>query len=865
MTDDVKAQVPLAPAEIAKIQASSVQKFDDSRAQSLLIYFAVASDDTPRWWSPSRDRYLREFWPLEPYLAGALYSICARNSSFKFAIEGPPRQARRVERLLAQMGFGAGWQVEMMKVSLDLLCLAATSRVHLGGDRRGKTKTIREIVAQRDSGPVMSVDTNGRLVERHITEWHKTPLGDRRWWWISLKHASGHARKRPGGLFLTEDHPVLTTEGWLEAKDVRVGMRVASGDPQPTDQQMELLVGSLLGDLGMQFIRKRAALHMSHSTKQVGWFDHKLEALKGFQWTGRKSYKTKMNCEFLNIASRGSLGLVELYNTWYPDGKKIVPREQVTRYFTPRMLAVWYCDDGSMKRNYVPASDNETAPDCNLYTQGFTREDSEWLATLLCSKGFSCMVYTHKQGNGKMASYIHLSTEGFRCFVEAIGPYVPPSMRYKLPEDSPPYDPDLWEAEPATAYFDVVVASEQRDYKTGYNTAKTTFHIGVAGTGNFIAANTVVHNTQDNGAFIEVIRPARITTKEGTFPAVKTLDATGESQWYLFDDRGRPKELKGVDYEVRDSPYDQPVGLAHLDAARCTRTGDPTYPVVYTDIKGFSHKMAFWQVITFEDMPSPQTEMNGVGYCAVTRVMNLARTLRDMQLYKSEKIGGRFNRAIHLTNAGKIGIEKALAEQETRADSAGLMRYVQPLIVSSMDPTVQISLKTIELASLPEGFSEEETLKWYIAGLALGTGVDYGFLAPLPGRGIGTGSESEVQERSAKGKSSRLFMRLIETKFNYNGVLPRSCTLSHGEIDPEEESLRDEAADRRATTRQTRITSGEITPEIARKIAFDDGDLKQEYLEELQASPPEAEAEAEADQQVDESGDLEPVALPTFA
>jgi len=472
MAEDVKAQVPLAPAEIVKIQAASVQKFDDSSAQSLLIYFATATDDTPRWWSPSRDKYLREFWPLEPYLAGALYSICARNASFKFAIEGPPRQVRRVERLLAQMGFGAGWQVEMMKVSLDIL-------------------------------------------------------------------------------------------------------------------------------------------------------------------------------------------------------------------------------------------------------------------------------------------------------------------------------------------------------------------------------------TQDNGAFIEVIRPARITTKEGTFPAVKTLDAGNESQWYLFDDRGRPKMLKGLDYEVRDSPYDNPVGLAHLDAARCTRTGDPTYPVVYTDIKGFSHKMAFWQVITFEDMPSPQTDMNGVGYCAVTRVISLARTLRDMQLYKSEKIGGRFNRAIHLTNAGKAGIERALAEQETRADSSGLMRYVQPLIVSSMDPTVQISLKTIELASLPEGFSEEETLKWYIAGLALGTGVDYGFLAPLPGRGIGTGSESEVQERSAKGKSSRLFMRCIETKFNYNGVLPRSCTLSHGEIDPEEESLRDEAADRRATTRQIRITSGEITPEIARMIAFDDGDLKQEYLDILAASPPEEESDEE--------------------
>ena len=64
----------------------------------------------------------------------------------------------------------------------------------------------------------------------------------------------------------------------------------------------------------------------------------------------------------------------------------------------------------------------------------------------------------------------------------------------------------------------------------------------------FILALSLNLYTQDNGAFIELIRR-----------------------------ENRP-----------DSPV---VGIANLDSGRCLRTGNPDIPVIYTDLKGKHHKM----------------------------------------------------------------------------------------------------------------------------------------------------------------------------------------------------------------------------------------------------------------------------------
>jgi len=299
--------------------------------------------------------------------------------------------------------------------------------------------------------------------------------------------------------------------------------------------------------------------------------------------------------------------------------------------------------------------------------------------------------------------------------------------------------------------------------------------------------------TQDNGAFIEVIRAGKSATS-----AV--------------------------------------LGIAHLDSASCRRTGNPEFPVIYTDLKGYEHKMAWWNIISLEEMPSPDQKMYGVQLCAVSRVLKWAQVLRDIHTYKAEKIGGRFARAIHIVGGPqKSELEDVTNRHDEEADNLGLTRYIKPIILASLNPDKPVSHVQIDLAALPDGFDIDTEMKWYINQLALGFGRDYQDFAPLPGGNLGTSTQSEVLAEKGRAKGPALFMKLIEHKFNFWGILPTNVEFAFKEQDLEQESKQATVKMSRATARKTRLDSGELTPQVARDIALEEGDLTQEQYDALTA------------------------------
>ena len=105
----------------------------------------------------ARDEQLRRFWKTEPFLSGAITSIILARSSLSWELTGPPKSVNQTQKIFKNSDFGRGWQSLMAKVVLDLLCLAGSTKVHLGGDRLGQTKTISKIVKEKDVGPVLSI------------------------------------------------------------------------------------------------------------------------------------------------------------------------------------------------------------------------------------------------------------------------------------------------------------------------------------------------------------------------------------------------------------------------------------------------------------------------------------------------------------------------------------------------------------------------------------------------------------------------------------------------------------------------------------------------------------------------------------
>lgn len=294
--------------------------------------------------------------------------------------------------------------------------------------------------------------------------------------------------------------------------------------------------------------------------------------------------------------------------------------------------------------------------------------------------------------------------------------------------------------------------------------------------------------TQDNGAFIELIRDP------------------GQDANSAFKDERAPV-----------------IGIANLDANRCVRTGNIEYPVLYTDNDGKMHKLAWWQVISVSDLPSAISTMNGVGYSAVTRVLRAAQVMRSIMIFKDEKIGGRHYRQIHfVSGVGRQEIKDELRRGQEEADNVGTIRFLAPAILASLDPEKPVSVATIDMASLPDGFNYDEEMKWYITNLALCLGVDYQEIAPLPGGNIGSSNQSSILHRKAAGRGPAMFMKLTEYFRNY-GVLPRGYKMVFEDLDEEKEL--DKQTLRRMFQEEMAMAlrNGVITPAAARKIAIERG------------------------------------------
>lgn len=302
--------------------------------------------------------------------------------------------------------------------------------------------------------------------------------------------------------------------------------------------------------------------------------------------------------------------------------------------------------------------------------------------------------------------------------------------------------------------------------------------------------------TQDNGAFLEPIRDPG-------------MDANSK--------------FKG--------PMAPVIGIAHLDSGACQRTGNVEYPVLYTDIEGAQHKLQWFQVIPFSDFPSPIQRMNGVGICAVTRALRLSQIIRSVAIYKDEEVSGRNIKKINVVGGvSNVQIDDAIKRTVERADNKGNMRFIEHVVLASIDPEKPVSVETIELASLPEGYDYDSEMQWFIAGLALDFGVDYQEFAPLTG-GIGSSGQSSTLNKKSYGKGPRNFMDMLSNAFRNYGVMPRGYRMVFKDKNQEEEAEMQEVRTRAAEEAAILVNSKIFPPEVIAQMLVDRGIYPQSALD----------------------------------
>lgn len=187
-----------------------------------------------------------------------------------------------------------------------------------------------------------------------------------------------------------------------------------------TKKQREILVGILLGDAHLE---RPSRIVVEQGNKHKGYIEHLMEVFANFvtQTPLRKRevrlgtkthtnwcFKTKQHPAFLFYAQQ------------FYDPKKRVP-PMIRRLLTPRALAYWYMDDGSMK--------SKQSKGVLFNTQCFSYQEVCTLCDVLTDK-FELKCWPRKQKEGYQ---IYVSGHSYERLRDIIYPYLLPEMTYKFP------------------------------------------------------------------------------------------------------------------------------------------------------------------------------------------------------------------------------------------------------------------------------------------------------------------------------------------------------------------------------------------------------------------------------------------------
>ena len=166
--------------------------------------------------------------------------------------------------------------------------------------------------------------------------------------------------------------------------------------------------GELLSDGCLHSYSKYSA-HFVYGSKYKEYIQYISDTLKSFgiKQTGKiyKRYHKEYNCYTYQYGSLSYKELLPIRNLWYPNRKKIIPRDLK---LTPIILLHEMIGDGSLKHP------KKGKPYIILATCGFPIKDVKWLVEKLNKLGF---ISTRQPSNNT----IYISTYSTKDFLKYIG------------------------------------------------------------------------------------------------------------------------------------------------------------------------------------------------------------------------------------------------------------------------------------------------------------------------------------------------------------------------------------------------------------------------------------------------------------
>lgn len=379
-----------------------------------------------------------------------------------------------------------------------LTCLYQNETVLLPNNKK---VSIKKLVDSRYSGEVVSFNESTGLYEnKKVIGWYKNPIGDRKWYRITfdnsiVSRSLSNGRK---GVWLTDNHPVLTKRGYVPVRNVLIGDEIATSFYSLNNRQLELFNGTMLGDGYIRFGRRDYSccrFGFTHTRKNEDYVNLKLEGFGTLPFTKQDIKAYKHSKEAVGVVFYSSpIWLVER-KRWYENGVKILPKS--FEKITPLSLAVWYMDDGSRQGNSAV-----------ICSESFSEQENEKLTVLLKQcLGIDASLQRNYR-NGKLMPRIYIGNgnnvggqvnENLNAmrFFKLVAPYIPQSLRYKLPESIEskyPFDENLWNLGRNEIFYDKAVVTVGEGPGDRECHTKFVYCIDVEDNHNFISKDVILHN-----------------------------------------------------------------------------------------------------------------------------------------------------------------------------------------------------------------------------------------------------------------------------------------------------------------------------------------------------------------------------------
>lgn len=315
----------------------------------------------------------------------------------------------------------------------------------------------------------------------------------------------------------------------------------------------------------------------------------------------------------------------------------------------------------------------------------------------------------------------------------------------------------------------------------------------------------------------------------------------------LTQDNGMTAEAIG------DGPKDKArqgfYGVRFLDPFCIQRTSNPEYPIIFWDIglggTGTRYKMHYTRVMTATDMPSTYSRLNGMGFCAMSRLINTAQHLWDLATTEQEELGSRPKRRLIIGEQGvTVGeIVNAFHQADMGMDNQNLSRYSKSVVIgSSSKPTDANSIKIAihDLAPALKGEDKERSITLAMFLIALALKIPPRWLWPATSTGA-TKADAMYQHIAGMGGGVGLILSMFT---NMLGGTPLADRLgkpvpSHLQVvfdnqDDEQDRMQAEIREIREKVWTIGLSDGSLNTRVVRQQMLTANDITEQQFDDLE-------------------------------